>query len=210
MTSMPVPCAAAVHDHTHMMQPFAVLLEPGLVDRRARQRLQELDLRPGVVQRDERPSRRRPAVILVPGHHVRPELVDPPRAGAEQIRLPGRVALEIVDDDGDLDDRQAGEQLREVRRRHGVAKSRMRASDREAPVSLPAVRILVARCEIAYHGRATTRLGAGDRVILFKDDGSLCVHAEKGYKPLNYNSIKARAEPVRRARRALRRVVRRS
>jgi endonuclease len=48
------------------------------------------------------------------------------------------------------------------------------------------VRILVARCEIAYHGRATTRLGAGDRVILFKDDGSLCVHAEKGYKPLNY------------------------
>jgi RecB family endonuclease NucS len=54
------------------------------------------------------------------------------------------------------------------------------------------VRILVARCEIAYHGRATTRLGAGDRVILFKDDGSLCVHAEKGYKPLNYTSIKAR------------------
>ena len=49
-----------------------------------------------------------------------------------------------------------------------------------------AVRILVARCEIAYHGRATTRLGAGDRVILFKDDGSLCVHADRGYKPLNY------------------------
>jgi RecB family endonuclease NucS len=48
------------------------------------------------------------------------------------------------------------------------------------------MRILVARCEIAYHGRATTRLGAGDRVILFKDDGSLCVHAERGYKPLNY------------------------
>jgi endonuclease len=48
------------------------------------------------------------------------------------------------------------------------------------------MRILVARCEIAYHGRATTRLGAGDRVILFKDDGSLCVHTDKGYKPLNY------------------------
>jgi hypothetical protein len=52
--------------------------------------------------------------------------------------------------------------------------------------------ILVARCEIAYHGRATARLGAGDRVILFKDDGSLCVHAQKGYKPLNSNLIKAR------------------
>jgi endonuclease len=48
------------------------------------------------------------------------------------------------------------------------------------------MRILVARCEIAYHGRAVTRLGAGDRVILFKDDGSLCVHADRGYKPLNY------------------------
>jgi RecB family endonuclease NucS len=48
------------------------------------------------------------------------------------------------------------------------------------------MRILVARCEIAYHGRAVTRLGAGDRVILFKTDGSLCVHADKGYKPLNY------------------------
>ncbi len=48
------------------------------------------------------------------------------------------------------------------------------------------MRILVARCEIAYHGRATTRLGAGDRVILFKDDGSLCVHTDKGFKPLNY------------------------
>jgi RecB family endonuclease NucS len=48
------------------------------------------------------------------------------------------------------------------------------------------MRILVARCEIAYQGRATTRLGAGDRVILFKGDGSLCVHADHSYKPLNY------------------------
>ena len=48
------------------------------------------------------------------------------------------------------------------------------------------MRILVARCEIAYHGRAVTRLGAGDRVILFKDDGSLCVHTDRGHKPLNY------------------------
>src|SRR3954465_1608679 len=48
------------------------------------------------------------------------------------------------------------------------------------------VRLLVARCEIAYHGRAPTRLARGDRVILFKDDGSLCVHADRGYKPLNY------------------------
>jgi RecB family endonuclease NucS len=30
------------------------------------------------------------------------------------------------------------------------------------------MRILRARCEIAYHGRATTRLTLGDRVMLFK------------------------------------------
>src|SRR4029077_411062 len=28
--------------------------------------------------------------------------------------------------------------------------------------------------------------GSGDRVILFKQDGSLCVHADSGVKPLNY------------------------
>jgi endonuclease len=48
------------------------------------------------------------------------------------------------------------------------------------------VRLIVARCEIAYHGRAVTRLGAGDRVMLFKADGSLCVHADQGYRPINY------------------------
>jgi RecB family endonuclease NucS len=45
-------------------------------------------------------------------------------------------------------------------------------------VACRAMRILVARCEIAYHGRAVTRLGAGDRVILFTQDASLCVHAD--------------------------------
>jgi RecB family endonuclease NucS len=63
------------------------------------------------------------------------------------------------------------------------------------------VRILVARCEIAYHGRATTRLGAGDRVILFKSDGSLCVHTDKGFKPLNYmagpTSVKEDGDVIR-------------
>jgi hypothetical protein len=58
-----------------------------------------------------------------------------------------------------------------------------RARGRRAS-GLSGMRIRVARCEIAYQGRATTRLGAGDRVILFKTDGSLCVHADKGHKPL--------------------------
>lgn len=48
------------------------------------------------------------------------------------------------------------------------------------------MRILVAHCEIAYSGRLDTRLAPGDRVVLFKDDGSVCVHALKGAKPINY------------------------
>ena len=48
------------------------------------------------------------------------------------------------------------------------------------------MRVLVAHCEIAYEGRLETRLAPGDRVVLFKDDGSVCVHALKGAKPVNY------------------------
>ena len=33
-------------------------------------------------------------------------------------------------------------------------------------------------------------------MILFKDDGSLCVHAEKGYKPPNYKLTKAHRHSV--------------
>jgi RecB family endonuclease NucS len=48
------------------------------------------------------------------------------------------------------------------------------------------VRVLVARCEIGYAGRLDTRLGPGDRLVLFKEDGSVCVHALRGAKPINY------------------------
>ena len=41
-------------------------------------------------------------------------------------------------------------------------------------------------CSIGYSGRLTTRLATGDRVILFKDDGSVCIHARAGAKPINY------------------------
>ena len=48
------------------------------------------------------------------------------------------------------------------------------------------MRILVCRCSIGYAGRLTTRLRSGDRVILFKDDGAVCVHQTAGAKPVNY------------------------
>ena len=50
------------------------------------------------------------------------------------------------------------------------------------------MRVLVARCSIGYSGRLTTRLASGDRIIIFKDDGSVCVHGPKGFKPINYMS----------------------
>jgi RecB family endonuclease NucS len=48
------------------------------------------------------------------------------------------------------------------------------------------MRILVTRCSIRYEGRLTTTLESGDRVVLFKDDGSVVVHAIAGAKPINY------------------------
>ena len=47
------------------------------------------------------------------------------------------------------------------------------------------MRVLVARCSIGYSGRLTTRLASGDRIVIFKDDGSVCVHGPKGFKPIN-------------------------
>ncbi len=66
------------------------------------------------------------------------------------------------------------------------------------------MRVLVAHCEIAYAGRLETRLAPGDRVVLFKDDGSVCVHALKGAKPINYMpgpTIVEEADDVIRVRR---------
>ena len=48
------------------------------------------------------------------------------------------------------------------------------------------MRILVTRCCIRYEGRLVTTLESGDRVVLFKDDGSVVVNAVQGAKPINY------------------------
>ncbi|MCW2960940.1 MAG: nucS [Thermoleophilia bacterium] len=48
------------------------------------------------------------------------------------------------------------------------------------------MRILVTRCSIRYEGRLVTTLETGDRVVLFKDDGSVVVNAVQGAKPINY------------------------
>jgi RecB family endonuclease NucS len=49
------------------------------------------------------------------------------------------------------------------------------------------MRLIVARCEVTYTGRLTAYLPQSTRLLMFKDDGSVLVHADAGgYKPLNW------------------------
>jgi RecB family endonuclease NucS len=49
------------------------------------------------------------------------------------------------------------------------------------------MRLLVARCSVRYTGRLNAVLGESLRLIIFKSDGSVLVHADAGgYKPLNW------------------------
>jgi RecB family endonuclease NucS len=49
------------------------------------------------------------------------------------------------------------------------------------------VRLIVARCEVTYTGRLDARLPESTRLLIFKNDGSVLVHADAGgYKPLNW------------------------
>jgi len=46
--------------------------------------------------------------------------------------------------------------------------------------------ILIANCEVKYWGRASSKLGRGQRVIMLKQDGSVLVHRPYGYEPVNW------------------------
>lgn len=49
------------------------------------------------------------------------------------------------------------------------------------------MRLVVARCEVSYTGRLTATLPEATRLLVFKADGSVLVHADSGgYKPLNW------------------------
>ena len=53
--------------------------------------------------------------------------------------------------------------------------------------SVGAMRLVVARCEVTYTGRLTAYLPDAIRLLVFKADGSVLVHADSGgYKPLNW------------------------
>ena len=46
--------------------------------------------------------------------------------------------------------------------------------------------LIVGRCWVDYKGRASSKLGPGERIILIKKDGALLVHRSKGYEPVNW------------------------
>ena len=48
--------------------------------------------------------------------------------------------------------------------------------------------MVIARCTAEYKGRLGTYLPEATRLIIFKGDGSVSIHSEIGYKPLNWMS----------------------
>jgi RecB family endonuclease NucS len=49
------------------------------------------------------------------------------------------------------------------------------------------MRLIVARCSVRYTGRLNASLAESLRLLIFKSDGSVLVHADAGgYKPLNW------------------------
>lgn len=55
-----------------------------------------------------------------------------------------------------------------------------------AGISSADVITIHATCEVEYEGRAAGYLGAGDRVVLCKPDGTLLVHRPSGNDPVNW------------------------
>lgn len=53
-------------------------------------------------------------------------------------------------------------------------------------ISKRAFTIIIACCRINYRGRATSRLGSGDRTIIIKTDGSFLVHQDYNLEPVNW------------------------
>jgi endonuclease len=69
-------------------------------------------------------------------------------------------------------------------------------------VTVPAVRLLVARCDVRYTGRLAAFLPEATRLVILKGDGSVLVHADSGgYKPLNWMTaptvVDVQGEPPR-------------
>ena len=48
------------------------------------------------------------------------------------------------------------------------------------------MRLVIARCSVEYTGRLSTSLPTAQRLLLVKADGSVSIHSEFGFRPLNW------------------------
>jgi RecB family endonuclease NucS len=46
--------------------------------------------------------------------------------------------------------------------------------------------LIVGNCWVDYHGRASSKLEPGERIVIFKKDSSVLVHRPVGYEPINW------------------------
>jgi len=46
--------------------------------------------------------------------------------------------------------------------------------------------LLIGSCTVDYRGRAASKLEPGERIVVFKEDGSVLVHRPVGYEPVNW------------------------
>ncbi|MEN6593146.1 MAG: endonuclease NucS [Methanobacterium sp.] len=53
-------------------------------------------------------------------------------------------------------------------------------------ISKRAFMILVVCCKVNYEGRATSKLGFGERTVLIKGDGSFIIHQDRNLEPINW------------------------
>jgi RecB family endonuclease NucS len=54
-------------------------------------------------------------------------------------------------------------------------------------VTLPSMRLVIARCSVDYSGALTSHLPSAVRLLMVKADGCVAIHADGGaYKPLNW------------------------
>ncbi len=59
-------------------------------------------------------------------------------------------------------------------------------------ISKRALITIMASCRVYYDGRATSRLGLGDRIILIKSDGSFIIHQDRNLEPVNWQPPKTK------------------
>jgi endonuclease len=61
-------------------------------------------------------------------------------------------------------------------------------------LSKKAVIVIMACCRVNYEGRAKSKLGSGDRMIIIKSDGSFMVHQNRNLEPVNWQPPKSQCK----------------